>query len=125
MTPFGQAMRRLRRERGITQKQMAIALGVSPSYLSALESGKRGKPGFDFLQRVTGYFNIIWDEADELFRIAAMSHPRVVVDTSGLPAEYTAFANQLAAEIRKLPPGTVKAMSELLSQSTKRRENTG
>lgn len=125
MTPFGQAMRRLRRERGITQKQMAIALGVSPSYLSALESGKRSKPGFDFLQRVTGYFNIIWDEADELFRIAAMSHPRVVVDTSGLPAEYTAFANQLAAEIRKLPPGTVKAMSELLSQSTKRRENTG
>ena len=85
-------MRRIRRARGITQKEMAKALNVSPAYLSALESGKRGKPGFDFLQRVAGYLNIIWDEADDLFRVAAISHPRVVVDTSGLPPDYTAFS---------------------------------
>jgi DNA-binding XRE family transcriptional regulator len=41
MTPFGEAMHRLRAERGISQKQMAAAIGVSPAYLSALEHGKR------------------------------------------------------------------------------------
>jgi len=122
MTPFGAAVRKIRKERGITQKAMAAALGVSPAYLSALESGKRGKPGFDFLQRVAGYLHIIWDEADDLFRVAAISHPRVVVDTSGLPPEYTAFANRLAAEIRDLAPHTIDQMTELLSKAANSRE---
>ncbi|CAN7636924.1 helix-turn-helix domain-containing protein [Rhizobium sp. LjRoot254] len=122
MTPFGEAVRRIRRKRGITQKEMAKALNVSPAYLSALESGKRGKPGFDFLQRVAGYLNIIWDEADDLFRVAAISHPRVVVDTSGLPPDYTAFANRLAGEIRTLPPQTIRELSAVLANAAKSRE---
>lgn len=56
-----------------------------PAYLSALEHGKRGLPTFDLLQRIAGYFNIIWDEAEELFLLARSSDPRVVIDTSGLP----------------------------------------
>lgn len=95
MTPFGEAMRELRRRKGVSQKQMAAAIGVSAAYLSALEHGKRGAPSFDFLQRVAGYFNVIWDEADELFRIADISDPKVVLDTSGLPPGHTAFANRL------------------------------
>jgi transcriptional regulator with XRE-family HTH domain len=125
LTPFGAAVRKIRKERGITQKAMAKALGVSPAYLSALESGKRGKPGFDFLQRVAGYLHIIWDEADDLFRVAAISHPRVVVDTSGLPPEYTAFANRLSAEIRQLGPGTIRDMTELLTRTANSREKGG
>lgn len=122
MTPFGAAVRKIRKERGLTQRAMAQALGVSPAYLSALENGKKGRPGFDFLQRVAGYLNIIWDEADDLFRVAALSHPRVVVDTSGLPADYTALANRLAADIRHLSPETVREMSQLLAMAEKTRE---
>ena len=122
MTPFGEAVRRIRRARGITQKEMAKALNVSPAYLSALENGKKGRPGFDFLQRVAGYLNIIWDEADDLFRIAAISHPRVVVDTSGLPPDYTAFANRLAGEIRTLSPQTIRELSAVLANAAKLHE---
>jgi transcriptional regulator with XRE-family HTH domain len=125
MTPFGEAVRKIRKERGITQKAMAEALGVSAAYLSALESGKRGRPGFDFLQRVAGYLHIIWDEADDLFRVAAISHPRVVVDTAGLPAEYTAFANQLADSIRELSPETIRQLADLLSCAENSREKRG
>ena len=114
MTPFGEAVRRLRVRKGVSQKEMAEALNVSPAYLSALEHGKRGLPTFDLLQRIAGYFNIIWDEADELFFTAASSHPRVTLDTSGLPAAYTAFANRLAREIRTLPPDMIEAMEKLL-----------
>jgi hypothetical protein len=57
-----------------------------------------------FLQRVAGYFNIIWDEAEELFSTAGRSDPRVVVDTSGMEPEYTVFANDLAKLIRQLSP---------------------
>ncbi|WP_313665822.1 helix-turn-helix domain-containing protein [Shinella sp.] len=116
-TPFGKAVRHLRDGKGVSQKEMAAALGVSPAYLSALEHGKRGTPSFDFLQRVAGYFNVIWDEAEELFRIAQISDPRVVVDTSGLPPEYTALANRLSAEIRDLPPATVRRLAGILEKA--------
>ena len=42
MTPFGERVRDLRAEVGVTLKQMALALEVSPAYLSALEHGHRG-----------------------------------------------------------------------------------
>lgn len=122
MTPFGETIRRIRQERGITQKEMARGLGVSAAYLSSLESGKRGRPGFDFLQRVAGYLHIIWDEADDLFRVAALSHPRAIVDTTGLPAEYTALANRLAQEISSLHPQTVREMANILELAAKERE---
>ncbi|WP_426231434.1 helix-turn-helix domain-containing protein [Pararhizobium sp. DWP3-4] len=116
MTPFGEAVHRLRRQKGVSQKQMAAAIGVSPAYLSALEHGKRGAPSFEFLQRVAGYFNVIWDDADELFGIAAISDPKVVLDTSGLPAAHTAFANRLAGRIRSLSAETIRILEDVLEK---------
>ncbi|MBB3544031.1 MULTISPECIES: helix-turn-helix transcriptional regulator [unclassified Rhizobium] len=119
MTPFGEAIRKLRERKGVSQKQMAAALNVSPAYLSALEHGKRGLPSFDLLQRIAGYFNIIWDEAEELFLLARSSDPRVVVDTSGLSAEHTAFANLLAGCIRDLDQTTLGELTSILENGGK------
>lgn len=117
MTPFGKAMRDLRKTRGVSQKEMARAIGVSPAYLSALEHGKKGVPSFDLLQRIAGYFNVIWDEADDLFQLARSSHPKVNLDTAGLPSEYTAFANRLSQEIRGLGPETIRLLSDVLEKA--------
>ena len=111
MTPLGQKMRELREARGVTLKEMAKALGVSSAYLSALEHGKRGKPTWMLLQRIIAYFNIIWDEAEELQRLAEMSDPRVVVDTAGLSPEATELANRLARDIAKLEAGDLTFLS--------------
>ncbi len=102
MTPLGQKLRALREERGITLKQMATALNVSSAYLSALEHGRRGKPTWMLLQRIIAYFNVIWDDAEELQRLAEMSDPKVSIDTGGLPPEATELANRLARDIKKL-----------------------
>ena len=75
---------------------MAAALGVSAAYLSALEHGRRGTPTWALLQKIIGYFNIIWDEAEELQRLAETSDPRVVIDTAGLSPAATELANLLA-----------------------------
>ncbi|MBB3290564.1 transcriptional regulator with XRE-family HTH domain [Rhizobium sp. BK347] len=112
-------MRKLRLRKGVSQKQMAAALNVTPAYLSALEHGKRGLPTFDLLQRIAGYFNIIWDEAEELFLLARFSDPRVVVDTSGLAPEYTAFVNHLAGRIRSLDAATIRELTRVLENAGK------
>lgn len=99
MTPFGARLRELRRQRGVTQKDMAAAIGVSAAYLSALEHGRRGVPSWATVQAIIGFFNIIWDEAEELQKLAFASHPRVVIDTAGLSPAATELANLLSAEI--------------------------
>lgn len=114
MTPFGQAVRKLRAERGVTQREMAKAIGVSPAYLSALEHGQRSEPSWELIQRVIGYFNIIWDEAEELQMLASLSRPKVTIDTSGLSPKATEIANRLAAAIAKLDPATLDQISSLI-----------
>jgi len=102
MTPLGQRLRALRSMRGATLAEMATALGVSAAYLSALEHGKRGVPRTVFLELVNGYFNLGWDDAEDLRRLAEISDPRVVLDTGGLSPKATELANRLAARIGEL-----------------------
>lgn len=118
MTPFGERMRKLRRERGVTLKDMAEAVGVSSAYLSALEHGKRGRPGWHLIQRVIAYFNIIWDDAEEVVRLARISHPRITIDTSGLDPRATELANRLADDIGKLDPAL---LDEILAALDRRK----
>jgi transcriptional regulator with XRE-family HTH domain len=115
MTPFGEKMRKLRADRAITLKQMSSAIGVSSAYLSALEHGKRGRPGWHLIQRIIAYFNIIWDEAEEVTRLARISHPRITIDTSGLNPLATELANRLADDIGKLEPQTLNELLAVLT----------
>lgn len=116
MTPFGEHLRTLRSQQGRTLAQTAAALGVSAAYLSALEHGRRGRPSPELIHRACQYFNIIWDEAEELERLARLSHPRVTVDTAGLAPEATLLANLLAERIGDLEPARLSALLELLEQ---------
>lgn len=121
MTPFGDRIRKLRTERGVTLKEMADAVGVSSAYLSALEHGKRGRPGWHLIQRIISFFNIIWDDAEDVVRLARISHPRVTIDTSGLNSRATELANRLADDIAKLDQA---ALDELLAVLEKRRQKS-
>jgi transcriptional regulator with XRE-family HTH domain len=111
MTPFGRRVRELRAEKKVTQKQMASELGVSAAYLSALENGNRGAPSWQFVQRIIGYFNIIWDDAEEMQKLAVTSHPKIYLDTSKLSVEATALANLLANRISDLDKQDLLALA--------------
>jgi transcriptional regulator with XRE-family HTH domain len=124
MTPFGERVRRLRRERGLLLKDMAAHLGVSSAYLSALERGERGKPTFTLIQGVIQYFNIIWDEADELARLADLSEPRVKIDTGSTTPRKTLFANRLAREIAQLSDEEVEDLLAILDRAAERSRRT-
>ena len=122
MTPFGQRLRAMRDERGLSLKAMAEALRVSSSYLSALEHGRRGSPSWFMVQRIIAYFNVIWDEAEELQRLAELSDPKITIDTAGLAPEATELTNRLAASIGKLDTDDLVALrNELLRRTSKPR----
>lgn len=117
MTPFGARMRSLRAARDVSMTSLARSLHVSPAYLSALEHGRRGRPTVGLLHQICEYFGLIWDDAEELRRLAELSHPRVVVDTSGLSPKATELANRLAESIAGLDDSRLDALLAELRDS--------
>ncbi|MGJ3259776.1 MAG: helix-turn-helix domain-containing protein [Rhodospirillales bacterium] len=107
MTPFGKRVREHRMARNITLKQMAADLGVSAAYFSALEHGHRGRPSSGLVAQICGYFDLMWDEAEEIKRLAELSHPKVTVNTAGLSPKATELANLLAENIEDMDEDTL------------------
>lgn len=120
MTPFGKKIREMRSARGIALKAMAHEIGVSPAYLSALEHGHRGKPTWYLVQRVIAFFNVIWDEAEELERLAEISDPRVTLYTAGMSPALTEAANVFARRIGTLTDEEVAEIMHILKRAADR-----
>lgn len=121
LTPFGERVRELRRERGLQLKHMANSLGVSSAYLSALERGERGRPTWTLLQGVIHYFGIIWDEADELQRLADMSETKPQIDARGTGPCAMLVANRIAREFAQLNETEIEQIAAVLDRARARR----
>ncbi|MFN3686906.1 helix-turn-helix domain-containing protein [Salinarimonas sp.] len=117
LTPFGRRVRALRAARGLQLKDMAAHLGVSSAYLSALERGERGRPTFALVQGTIQYFGVIWDEADELQRLAELSDPAPRVRAAGCGADAVLLANRLSREIGDLDADSVAALLAVLDRA--------
>jgi len=102
MTPFGRRMRELRAARGLTQQQQADQLGVSKAYISALETGRRGQPSLPFVDQICVWLGLIWDDAEELKQLAAISHPKPTIDASQTHERAIELANRMAQNIGRL-----------------------
>ena len=98
---------------------MADSIGVSAPYLSALEHGNRGQPSWYLVQRIIAYFNVIWDEAEDITRLARLSHPRITIDTSGLSPLATEFANRLSEDISNLSEDRLRQYLKMLDDDLK------
>lgn len=114
MTEFGDRMRALRAEKGVSQADMAEALDVSAAYLSALEHGKKGAPSWPLTQKIIHYFGLIWDEAEQLQTLAQLSRRRSTIDTAGLDAKASKVANLMAKRIGHLSDDELNRLLEIL-----------
>lgn len=60
---LGTQLYRLRKRKGLTQTQLALALDVQQSYIAKLENAREDKqPTIDFLLRVGEFFNVGLDD---------------------------------------------------------------
>ncbi|MBQ1332844.1 MAG: helix-turn-helix transcriptional regulator [Lachnospiraceae bacterium] len=83
---FGEKLQKLRKDRGLTQEELAEALYVSRTAVSKWESG-RGYPGIDSLKEISRFFGVTIDGllgADEILSAAEQEKERLV-------GRYTSF----------------------------------
>ena len=116
MTPFGRKMRTLRMEKGLTQNQQAEYLGVSKAYISALEKGSRGRPSGPLVDQICAWLGLIWDDAEELKRLASLSHPKPTINARGSSAEAVYLANFLTQNIDRLSSADCQLVIDLIAK---------
>lgn len=102
----------LRKQRGLSQKQLADALNCSQNIISQYENGNR-KPSMTQLQKISAYFGI---SIDELIDETAPLGVATIVDFEPVDfqknvkeAETKRIAEQAYSLLMKMPPEMQKA----------------
>jgi transcriptional regulator with XRE-family HTH domain len=97
LSPFGKLCRKLRIDNGELLKDMAEKLGVTPSYLSAVEVGKRNVPK-DWPKKISDIYSLNDQETKALENAAKVSQLKVRVDLDNVAESdkelFLAFARQ-------------------------------
>lgn len=115
MTPFGVKIRDWRQRKNRTLHQQANALGVSTAYLSALETGARGRPSAILVDQICVWLGLIWDDAEELKQLAALSHPKPTINVRGRSAETVYMVNFLARNIDRLSAADCCVVTDVIA----------
>ncbi|NHN33759.1 helix-turn-helix domain-containing protein [Paenibacillus agricola] len=93
MSTFGQQLRQIRQQKGFGLNEFAKDLGVSPAYLSNLETGKTQTIQLEILSRLQNELHMIVDEDEPVSDHAALRVERI----SGMLQDLY-HSNQPAAE---------------------------
>lgn len=113
-TAFGQKLRDLRVRKNITLSVMAKILGVTTSYLSQIETGKKPPSSAAMVDQICAILGLIWDDAEEMKKLALQSKSRVTIDTTSLGPEATRAANLMVELLPKVEDDEAKLMADWL-----------
>ena len=123
MTPFGVKIRDWRQRKNRTLHQQAEALGVTAAYLSALETGTRGRPSAVLVDQICVWLGLIWDDAAELKRLAGLSHPKPTINARSSSAEAVYLANFLAQNIDRLSSADCQLVIDLMTKQLRLKDD--
>lgn len=94
---FGEYLRQCRKNKKLTIKQTAPEIGLSASYLSGIENGKRSAPSFEILQKLADLLKLTPEERYRLYDLAAESKqpPALADDLNAYIYQYPAVRDML------------------------------
>ena len=122
MTPFGIKLNYIRVQRRKSLKDLSRALKVSIAYVSMLENGKRGRPADGLIELICSYFNLSWEEADELKFLAKHSDINTKMNSEKLSLNATMLTNVLKNNIKWLTEEQLKNLIINIQDMSKRNQ---
>lgn len=114
MTPFGQQVVRYLRHRQMRQRELAHAIHVHPTYLSALFHGRKGQPSAKIIDAVSNALRLAPIERSVLESAARDSFRFIELPTDANTAERR-LAIKLVSAMGHLHPGQLEAMESILN----------
>ena len=95
---YGIVMKEIRKRRGITLNDMANAMDVSISFLSALEVGNKTIPQ-NYPDKVASYYDLSLEELKELKNAMDLSNGKIIIPINKLDEEKTDILLEFARKI--------------------------
>lgn len=114
-TGFGKEIRKLRVDHEQTQKDLAILLGVSPAFLSAVEVGKKQVPK-NWTEKIAGIYQLSQRQTERLQAAIDDSSASVKIDLQSASCLKRQMVIKLAWEFPGLDDETAKQILELLEE---------
>ena len=118
LTEFGQYIRKLRIDCGVLLKDMADKLEVTPSYLSAVETGKRNIPD-GWVDKIGQLYELDMIEQDALRAAAANSARTITMDLSNTPPKRRETALLFARQFDEIDDSVLRDIRNLLNGESK------
>jgi len=89
---FGETLRNLRRQAGLTQRDLAAVVGIDFTYLSKLENDRDAPPGDETIRRLAGAFK----SDPEVLLAAAGKMPRELKQRATKDPRFAMLLRRLA-----------------------------
>jgi transcriptional regulator with XRE-family HTH domain len=118
LTLFGKFSRKLRIDHGELLKEMADKLGVTSSYLSAVENGKRNVPR-EWVDKITNLYSLNKEQYNELKEAVQGSQINLKIDLKGLNSEEKHIMMALAREFKELNEDDKSKIKNILLKNKK------
>ena len=116
LTSFGKFTRKLRIDNGELLKDMALKLGVTPSYLSAVEIGKRGVPK-QWEEIILNEYSLNDLQKKELEKAILYSANDVKLNTENLDDTQKELVFAFARKFNDLDEEQIKNIKKILSKN--------
>lgn len=115
LTSVGRFLRKLRIDNGEILKDMAEALGVSSSFLSAVENGKKKMPE-GWLEKLKSIYSFTAEQSEELRTAVINTNDVVELNLQNATPGNRALAISFAREFDSLDAETSKKIFEILKR---------
>lgn len=103
LTPLGKAVRKLRIDKEKTLSQMALVIGCSPAFLSAVETGRKAPPK-GFAAKIASEFGLDIIQTEELIRLEELSMKEVTLNVENTNHGTRKVAVEFARRFTNLTP---------------------
>lgn len=124
MTPFGERLEQLRRERGLKQVELAELVGIKASYVSVLERGHKGAPSKYVLKKIIEKLHLSEQEQKALLHDAEISDFTLKIPTGISRSEFE-LIHQLKNVLGSLNEDQILIMKTVLNIKCERRFSRG
>jgi transcriptional regulator with XRE-family HTH domain len=114
-TEFGKFLRKLRIDCGEIIQNMAGKLGVTASYLSAVETGKRNIPS-SWIEEISNLYSLPLEERNDLANAAARSATSVEVEFGNATPEKRDVAILFARKFESMDTRILNNLKILLGE---------
>lgn len=116
LSPFGEWVRAFREKKRITLREMSRTLGKSPSFLSALELGRKSVP-ISFLEEFSSVYDLSVDQFSELKRAVSASRTQARVSfEAGAGNKEKEVAMLFARNFSELSEDQTERIREILEE---------